>query len=27
MTTNHINRCIASIECERYGKGVVPRVL
>ena len=20
MTTDHINRCIASIECERYGK-------
>ena len=21
MTTDHIERCIASIECERYGKG------
>lgn len=21
MTTDHIDRCIASIECERYGKG------
>jgi hypothetical protein len=27
MTTDHINRCIASIECECYGKGVAPRVL
>jgi hypothetical protein len=21
MTTDHIKRCIASIECERYGPG------
>jgi hypothetical protein len=21
MTTDHIERCIASIECERYGPG------
>jgi hypothetical protein len=21
MSTDHINRCIASIQCERYGKG------